>query len=105
AMIISNQPSANSQRSTLLASASLQQNIPNPFTNSTIINYTLPQTYSSAKIIITDKNGKILKESNISGSGNGSLKVDASLLASGGYQYSLYINNKLVDTKQMMIGK
>jgi hypothetical protein len=105
AMIISNQPSANSQRSTLLASSSLQQNIPNPVTNSTTINYTLPQIHSSAKIIITDKNGKAIKEANISGSGKGSLKVDASLFAGGIYQYSLYADGKLIETKQMIVAK
>jgi len=105
AMIISNQPSANSQRSTLLASSSLQQNIPNPVTNSTTINYTLPQIHSSAKIIITDKNGKAIKEANISGSGKGSLKVDASLFAGGIYQYSLYADGKLIETKQMVVAR
>jgi hypothetical protein len=104
-MMISNQSSSNSQHSTVLTSASLQQNIPNPFINSTVINYTLPSTYTLAKIIITDKNGKPLKEANISGSGNGSLKIDAALLTTGAYQYTLYLNNKLIDTKQMLLSK
>ncbi len=88
-----------------VSSASLEQNIPNPFSNATSIGYTLPQTYSSAKIIITDKLGKTLKEINVSGSGKESLKVDASTLAGGAYQYSLYINNRLIDTKQMVLAK
>jgi hypothetical protein len=38
----------------------LQQNIPNPFNNTTTINYTLPQKYSQAYLVITDKKGKPL---------------------------------------------
>ena len=85
--------------------ATLEQNIPNPFNNTTTINYTLPKKYSSAKIIVVDKSGKVLKEINISGSGKGSLKIDASTLASGAYNYSLYVDGKLIGTKQMVLAK
>lgn len=88
-----------------ISSGSLEQNLPNPFNSSTKINYTLPQTYASAKIIITDKSGKVLKEVNINGSGKGNITVDASSLTAGTYQYTLYANGKLIDTKQMVIIK
>jgi len=88
-----------------LTSASLEQNMPNPFRSATRINYMLPQQFSSAKIIITDKSGKTLKEINVSGSGKGSVNVDASSLSAGAYQYSLYINGKLINTKQMVVIK
>jgi len=88
-----------------ITNASLQQNVPNPFNHSTTINYTLPQTYSSAKIIVADKSGKILKEVNVSAKGKGSIQVDLSTLASGAYQYSLYVDGKLIDTKQMVSAK
>ena len=88
-----------------ISSASLQQNIPNPFTHTTTISYTLPQKFSVAQIIITDKNGKILKTMNVSGSGKGSLNVDASTLASGAYNYSLYIDGKFITSKQMALAK
>ena len=95
---------ANS-KSVLLSGASLGQNTPNPFVNGTAINYTLPQQYSTAKIVITDKNGKLIKDLRVSGIGKGSLYADASALASGVYQYSLYVDGKLVDTKQMVLQK
>ena len=94
-----------SSKVTLVNPAQLEQNIPNPFNHTTTINYTLPQQYASAKIIITDKSGKTLKEINASGNGKGSLKLDASTLASGAYQYTLYVNGKLIDTKQMILAK
>src|SRR6185295_6458773 len=73
----------------MISSASLQQNIPNPFLHSTTIGYTLPQKFTNAQIVITDKNGNTLKAINISGTGKGSLNVNASTLAAGAYQYSL----------------
>ena len=91
-------------QSTSVSTTSLEQNIPNPFTNATVINYTLPQSISSAQIVITDKTGKTLKTVNITG-GKGSLSVDASTLASGAYQYSLIANGKFIATKQMILAK
>lgn len=86
-----------------LATASLEQNIPNPFNQTTTIIYTLPQKYTVAYIIISDKNGKILKRLNISGSGRGSIVAEASTLASGAYHYSMYADEKLIATKQMLL--
>jgi hypothetical protein len=90
---------------TLSDAVSLQQNIPNPFSNTTTIAYSLPQKFSSAKIIITDKNGKQLKQLNLSGAGKGTVHVYASTLASGAYNYALYIDGRLVATKQMVLAK
>ena len=88
-----------------ISNASLEQNIPNPFNHTTKINYSLPQKYSSAKILITDKSGKTLKEVTVSGSGKRSLNIDASNLPSGTYQYSLYVDGKLITSKQMISSK
>ena len=93
------------QQTANLFSASLEQNIPNPFNYTNTINYTLPQSYSSATMVIRDKSGKALKEIKISGSGKGSVQVDASTLSSGAYNYSLYIDGRLIDTKQMVLEK
>jgi len=95
----------NHQLTSKVSSAVLEQNIPNPFNHTTTINYTLPEQHSSAKIIITDKNGKTLKELNVPGSGKGSLNVDAAMLSAGAYQYSLYMAGRLIDTKQMVLTK
>jgi hypothetical protein len=94
----------NKLQTTNISSASLQQNIPNPFNHSTTITYSLPAKFTSAQIIVTDKNGKEIKAINISGN-KGNVKVDASTLASGAYQYSLYIDGKLNETKQMVLTK
>jgi len=90
-----------SNRLSVMSDASLQQNIPNPFNRTTTINYSLPRQHSSAKIIVVDKSGKVLKEVNVSGNSKGTIMVDASTLASGAYNYSLFVDGKLIDTKQM----
>lgn len=97
--------SSVNHQSAMVSSAMLYQNIPNPFKNSTTINYFLPDVSGFAKIIITNKQGSVLKQVNLNAKGNGSVRVDASILASGAYQYSLYIDGKLIDTKQMVLAK
>ena len=101
AMMNVNQSTVNAQQSAVISSAALQQNTPNPFSNTTTINYLLPQTYLSAKIIITDNKGIVLKQINLTAKGKGNISVDASTLAAGAYQYSLFVDGKLVATKQM----
>ena len=89
----------------MLTEASLFQNTPNPFNYTTAIQYMLPQQYSSAKIIITDNNGKTIKEVNLSGSGKGRITIDASSMASGVYNYSMYVDDKQVQSKKMVLNK
>jgi len=106
AMIVSNDQHASmSNEVSAMSGVSLSQNIPNPFNQTTTINYNLPQQFSSAKIMITDKSGKILKQVNISAKGTGSITLDASSLSSGAYQYSLYVDGRLTDTKQFVVAK
>ena len=88
-----------------LTNASLDQNIPNPFANTTVINYSLPQKFTKAQILITDNTGKMIKQINLSGTGKGSLKIDAATLAAGAYYYSLLIDAKIIATKQMIYSK
>ena len=95
--------SAQQYNITVNDAASLEQNIPNPFTSSTTITYSLPQKFSSAKIVITDKNGRALKQLNIAVPGKGTIHVDASTLSSGAYNYTLYVDGKSIASKQMML--
>jgi hypothetical protein len=103
-MIISNQSSSINKQTTIISSASLSQNIPNPFANSTTISYSISQHFSSAKIIITDKKGNVLKQISLSANKN-SVNIDAATLSSGAYQYSLYVDGRLIASKQMVLAK
>jgi hypothetical protein len=99
------QSSAQNSRLSVISNASLQQNIPNPFNHTTTIAYSLPDKFSSAQIIITDKNGNQLKQFDLSGTGAGTITVDASTLASGAYHYSLYVDGRLIASKGMILAK
>jgi hypothetical protein len=104
AMIVASQQSVINQQSTIISSASLGQNTPNPFTHTTNIAYSLNQKFTSAQIVITDKTGRTIKAITVSG-GKGNVTVDASTLSSGAYQYSLIVDGRLIDTKQMILAK
>ena len=103
AMISNNNSGAKTN--VALSDASLEQNMPNPFSRTTTIGYTLPQKFSNAQIVVTDKNGKLLKQINISGSGKGTATVDAATLTPGSYNYSLVVDGRQISSKQMVLTK
>lgn len=88
-----------------VAGAGLSQNSPNPFSNTTTISFTLPQQYQAAKIIITNKSGIVLRQVNVTGNGKKNLTLDASAFSVGAYQYALYIDGRLIDSKQMILAR
>jgi hypothetical protein len=104
-LISPEQLTTNDKQTITLSNASLEQNSPNPFNQSTIIRYTLPAKFVSAQIVITDQTGKVLKQVNISTVGKGSLNVQAGSLAAGIYSYSLVTAGHLIDTKKMILTK
>ncbi len=98
-------PDANTgvtKNSLVLNDAVLEQNTPNPFNSTTTINYRLPAKFTTAKIVVSDNSGRTMKELKVSGSGKGTVKIDTSLLSGGAYNYSLYVDERLAGTKQML---
>ncbi len=91
--------------SVLQSSARLEQNVPNPFTSETRINYTLPQTYNHAYIVVSDKSGNTLKNIPLSGKGKGGINLNGNGWTGGAYQYALYIDDVLIASKQMIFSK
>ncbi len=85
------------------AVASLQQNAPNPFTSNTVIKYYLPATTKTAQLTITDCKGTTLKTIALSNKGNAQVTLSAGSLTAGNYFYSLIVDGKRTDTKQMQI--
>ena len=89
---------------TLPANGYLKQNVPNPANNNTVISYYLPDNAGYAQIKITDIKGSIIKTFNAA-KGEGQINLRSGELPVGTYNYTLYINNKALDTKQMIITK
>ena len=97
--------STSNTQTAVISAAMINQNVPNPFSNVTSIEYFLPNQITSAKIIVYSKDGKEIKQINLSGKGKGKITVDASTLSAGAYNYSLYVDEKLISTKQMILAK
>src|SRR5450432_3351636 len=94
-----------SSGSVSFSDASLGQNMPNPFAGTTSINYSIPQNFGRAKLEVSDMSGRIIKTVMINNSGRGNLSVDASGLSSGVYNYTLYVDEKMISSKQMVLTK
>jgi hypothetical protein len=95
----------SSSGSTMLSSAKLEQNIPNPFNQTTLINYYVPETAGHAFIKVTGVNGNAIKTIQLNGTGSGQVTLQTATLASGNYTYSLYVDGNLIDTKVMALAR
>lgn len=82
---------------------SMSQNRPNPFNNSTTIDYTLVSMKSSAFIMIYDLTGKEQLRFRLPANGKSSVQVTMGSLPSGMYLYTLVIDGVEIDTKKMIL--
>lgn len=88
-----------------LSDAQLLQNSPNPFHQQTSIEYFIPQSVNHAVLQITTLNGQLLYSHKIEARGQGQTRIEASQLSAGTYFYSLILDGKVLDSKQMMLTK
>lgn len=85
--------------------AFLQQNSPNPARDVTTIRYRTPENAISAKLTLANAKGQLIKAMKINGSGPGQLDLNTAALSAGVYTYSLWIGEKKVATKQLIIAR
>ncbi len=95
----------NKQTLELSNDATLSQNIPNPFSKSTTISYNLPVNNGNAYINFYGMNGALLKSVKLADNGKGIITLKANELASGTYLYTLFVDGKNIDSKQMISSK
>jgi len=83
--------------------AKLFQNTPNPFNQSTVIRYSIPATAKKAFITITSLNGSKIKEFNLKNNDNQAVEISGGQLSAGSYIYTLIVDDRLIDSKQMIL--
>lgn len=84
----------------------LFQNKPNPFNQQTVIEWYIAEPINTAAYIyVFDLNGKMLYQHPILSTGEGKFSFQQGSLSTGMYLYSLYVNEKEVDTKRMIINQ
>jgi len=81
----------------------LYQNIPNPFSEKTDIQYFLPENIKSASLYLFDMQGIMIKTIPISGQSQGSVIINGSELKPGMYIYTLIADGQEIDTKRMIL--
>lgn len=83
--------------------ASLSQNQPNPYGESTTISYFVPESVTSAQVKFYSTTGQEIHSINLTKKGAGEIKLDNKQFASGTYIYHLFINGKGVASKKLML--
>ena len=84
--------------------AYLKQNAPNPFTQNSSIQYYLPESARNAQLIVYAMDGRQVKSFALN-NGVNQVTINAGTLSAGQYMYSLVVDGKKVDTKNMVITK
>jgi hypothetical protein len=85
--------------------AYIKQNVPNPFDGTTTIGYYVPVNTATAIVNISDANGKFVRSVMLDSKGDGKLILKTEQFSSGTYFYSLVVNDRLIDSKKMIVAK
>ncbi|MGM0479356.1 MAG: tail fiber domain-containing protein [Bacteroidota bacterium] len=80
----------------------LEQNIPNPFAERTVINYSIPSSVGEAKLIFYNNEGRMIREVPINERGAGKVNVFGAELSKGIYSYTLICDGEVISTKKMV---
>ena len=85
--------------------ATLSQNVPNPFTQNTHIDFYVPQNVLKANIYVYNMNGAQILNFPINTKGQGGITIKGNELTAGMFLYTLIIDGKEVDTRRMILTK
>ena len=83
----------------------MDQNKPNPFSESTVITLNIPKDTNTANIFIYDMSGKQVKAIPVSERGETNITVYASDLTAGMYIYTLVVDGKVKVTRRMIVSE
>lgn len=80
----------------------LRQNVPNPFTDQTVISFFIPPSVKKAQLTIYDHSGNSVKSFNLTQRGEGSVSFNASNFGHGLYTYSIVVDGIVSESKKMI---
>ncbi|MBQ0788700.1 MAG: T9SS type A sorting domain-containing protein [Oceanihabitans sp.] len=81
----------------------LNQNIPNPFTATTTIEYFIPMKYNTANIQVISALGQVVYDIPIHQFGDGSVTLTKNNMQSAVYFYTLYVDGRKIDSKRLVV--
>ena len=90
------------KESVKFSSARLYQNAPNPYQNSTTINFYIPETVENAFLKITAVDGSLVKDIVIYSRGDGSVVIDGLDTGKGTYFYTLIVDGQQLESKTLV---
>ena len=87
----------------LMESATMSQNRPNPFSDTTVIDITLPSEVAEAMLYVYDMQGSQVMQLPVEGRGKTAVSIDGRTLRAGMYLYTLIADGEEVATKRMIL--
>ncbi len=90
---------------TAITGAFLGQNYPNPVAGNTTISYSVPAGAAAAHLAITNVKGQLVKTVRLQPNGAGQLTLSTAPFASGAYHYTLWVEGKQIDTRQLIVAR
>ncbi len=94
-----------SSQASVTSPAYLEQNSPNPFSQKTEIKFYIPASSQTAVLKIYSADGKEIKSFTLSAKGEGQVEINANSFSPGIYNYTLFIDGKISDSRQMILTK
>lgn len=88
-----------------IANSFLLQNAPNPFTETTKVQFFIPEKVEIATLEIRNIKGQLLEAYQLDEGGLGEVEIEGNMLEQGTYVYTLVVDGKMVDSKLMILTK
>jgi flagellar biosynthesis chaperone FliJ len=88
-----------------LSGAYLRQNTPNPFSKNTVISCYVPANARQAQLVIHSQEGRQLQAYSLNTKGMNNITINAGTLTAGQYIYTLLVDGKMMDSKNMIMTK
>lgn len=97
------QPTAIEENVSDIDMVRMDQNKPNPFSESTVITLNIPSNTQAASIFIYDMSGKQIQALPVTERGETNITVYAADLTAGMYIYTLVVDGKVAVTRRMIV--